>query len=326
VTESTPDISVVVPVRDGERYLHGLLSAIDEQTLDRDRYEVLVVDDASGDTTAEIVASWAGLDPARRQLLRSKGYGPGHARNIGIGAARGEWIAFTDSDTLPDPTWLEAALEAVRTLGVAALEGAVEPWPHEAMGPYTHQIVTEAGGRYMTANMVYRRDLLTGLGGFDERFEQPFLEDSDLAFRVIEAGYEIPFVPQVRVRHHVRFPSMLETLRSTRKLRWIALFAGKHPELYRTRLRPIVRPLPGVDIDVLLGLAALAAALRARGPVRLVLLGVAANGMRRGLASAEVLDGAPAERAARAALALTLPVARAFWWLEGCIRFGRAVW
>jgi glycosyltransferase involved in cell wall biosynthesis len=320
-----PDISVVIPAHDAEAYLSELLQALESQTLPAGRFEAIVVDDGSTDRTSEIVTAWASRESGRR-LITSHGQGPAHARNIGIRAARGEWIAFTDSDTIPDPHWLETGLEAVRRLGAHALEGGVEPWPAEAVGSYTHQIDTDRGGRYMTANMLYRRELLESIGGFDERFEQPFLEDSDLAFRVLEAGYEIPFAPEVRVRHRVLSRSTLDTFRSARKTRWFALFAAKHPNLYRTRLRPIVRPLSSVDIDVLLGLGAAAALPRARGLSRLVLLGVAANGLRRGAGSGNVL-GSPADgRAARAALAFGLPAARAFWWLEGCVRFGKAVW
>ena len=109
----------------------------------------------------------------------------------------------------------------------------MEPWPTEAIGPHTHQIVNRGGGLYMTANMIYRRDLLEDLGGFDERFRE-FLEDSDLAFRVMDAGHEIPFAPEVRVRHHVRSPGFGAILRSTRHQRWISLFAAKHPDRYWT--------------------------------------------------------------------------------------------
>jgi glycosyltransferase involved in cell wall biosynthesis len=321
-----PDVSVVTPARDAEAYLPELLQALESQTLPADRFEVIIVDDGSTDRTSEIVAEWASRDSDRWHLLWSNGEGPAHARNIGSRAARGEWIAFTDSDTMPDPHWLEAGLDAARRLGVDALEGAVEPWPPEAVGSYTHQIDTDGGGRYMTANMLYRRELLERVGGFDERFEQPFLEDSDLAFRVLTAGYEIPFVSEVRVRHRVLSRSTLDTLRSARKVRWFALFAAKHPDLYKTRLRPVVRPLSSLDVDVLLGLGAVAAIPRAKGLARLVLAVVAANAIRRGVASGQVLGGPADERAARAALAFALPVARAFWWLEGCIRFGKAVW
>jgi len=321
-----PDVSVVVPVRDREALLQGLLGALDRQTLDRARFEVIIVDDYSVDRTRAIAQAWVDSDPSRRTLVVSEGKGPGHARNRGLSVATAEWIAFTDSDTLPEPDWLEAGLRSVERLGAVAVEGAVEPWPPEAIGPQTHQVMNTTGGLYMTANMIYRRDVLDEVGGFDERFYEPFLEDSDLAFRVMDSGYDIPFAPEVRVRHHVRQPSFSDVLRSTRHQRWLSLFATKHPDRYWTHLRPAVRPLSSVDIDVILGLLSTVALAKTRGPGRAVLFAIAANGLKRGLASNGVFHGPREEAGSRAALAVGLPVARAFWWVEGCIRFRKLVW
>jgi glycosyltransferase involved in cell wall biosynthesis len=321
-----PDVSVVVPVRDRANLVPTLLAALDAQELPSDRFEVLVVDDGSRDSTPEIVEAWARRDPGRRALIRGEGRGPGYARNLGVRQSRARWIAFTDSDTAPDANWLARGIEAAERLKAVALEGAVEPWPPEAIGPHTHQVANSRGGLYMTANMLYRRELLDRLGGFDERFSSEFLEDSDLAFRVMEAGYEIPFVPEFRVRHHVHSPGVLDLLRSTRHQRWLALFAVKHPDRYWRDLRPAVRPLSSVDVDVLLGLLAMAASGRSRGVSRAVLLVLAANGLKRGFGAHQVFRARGREVGSRAALAVGLPMGRALWWIEGCIRFRKFVW
>jgi glycosyltransferase involved in cell wall biosynthesis len=321
-----PDIAVVVPVRNREALLGGLLRALDRQTLARERFEVIIVDDYSVDRTREVARAWADSDPSRRHLVVSEGKGPGHARNRGLSLATARWIAFTDSDTLPEPDWLEAGLRTVERLGAVALEGAVEPWPPEAIGPQTHQVINRTGGLYMTANMIYGREVLDEVGGFDERFYEPFLEDSDLAFRVMDSGHDIPFAPEVRVLHHVRQSSFGDVLRSTRHQRWLSLFAAKHPDRYWTDLRPAVRPLSSIDIDVILGLVSTVALTKTRGPGRAVLFVVAANGLKRGLASNGVFHATRDQVASRVALAFGLPVARAFWWLEGCIRFRNLMW
>jgi glycosyltransferase involved in cell wall biosynthesis len=315
-----------VPVRDRQALLPGLLEALDRQTLDHQRFEVIIVDDSSADQTRAIAQAWVDSGGAsRRHLVASEGKGPAHARNRGLRLATAEWIAFTDSDTLPDEDWLEAGLRSVESLGAAAIEGSVEAWPASSIGPRTHQVVNRTGGLYMTANMIYRRDLLQRLGGFDERFQE-FLEDSDLAFRVMDSGYEIPFAPEVRVRHHVRSPGLGETLKSTRHQRWLALLACKHPDRYWSQLRPAVRPLSSVDVDVMLGLLSVFALPKTKGAGRAVLLAVAANGLRRGFGSHAVFQASPGEAAARATLAVALPIGRTLWWLEGCIRFRKAIW
>jgi GT2 family glycosyltransferase len=322
---ASPEISVVVPVRDGERHIGGFLEAVEMQTLARERFETIVVDDGSRDATRELARAWVDQDGDRRKLAISNGGGPGYARNIGWRLAKGNWIAFADSDTIPRTDWLDAALAAVRSTGTDAVEGSVEPWPAEAVGPYTHQPRNETGGYYMTANMIYRRELLERLGGFDERFEQ-FLEDSDLAFRAMESGVEIPFRPEVRVHHRVIERSVIDVLRSTRRLRWIPLLAAVHPERYRSQLRPHVRPLGAVDVDVVFGLLSIVAARRAHGIARLVLMAGGANGLRRGIDAGQVRAAPPRKATKRAVLAVALPVCRVFWWIEGSLRFRKLVW
>jgi len=322
---SAPLVSVVVPVKNGDRSILGLCEALDTQTVGRARFEVIIVDNGSVDRTREVVRDWVARDPPNRQLLLAPGGGPGHARNAGVNAARGEWVAFTDSDTLPESRWLEVALEAFERTGSQALEGSVEPWPVAAIGPLTHQAENSSGGKYMTANMFYRRELLMQVGGFDEQFEQ-FLEDSDLAFRVMDLGTKIPFVPEARVRHRVIRRSPREICRSTRRLRWISLFARKHSDRYRLQLRPVVRPLYRSDLHVLAGIAAAGALLWARGAQRIPVLLVGANALRVASVSGQVLRGPPREIPARALLSFALPVCRAAWWVEGCLRFRKLTW
>ena len=120
---------------------------------------------------------------------------------------------------------------------------------------------------------------------------------------------------------------MADTLRSTKKTRWIALLARKHPQRYRSLLRPVVRPLSPVEVDYLLGLLAAAVAMRAKGLPRVVLLAAAANGLRRELGS--VLEAARAGHehpVGPLLLGAVVPACKAWWWLEGCIVFRRFVW
>ncbi len=321
-----PEISVIIPIRNCEQYLEGLLESLEKQTLIPDRFEVLVVDDGSIDSTGEVLARWCAARPRSRRLLHGPRRGPAAARNVGIAAARGRWVAFTDGDTLPDPTWLEAALDAVKAYNVTALEGSVEPWPREAISTYTHQVSTETPGRFMTANMIYERALLNRLSGFDERFSQAFLEDSDLAFRALDEGITIPFAPEVRVLHRVIPVAPGSTLRSARKHQWFALLAAKHPERYRQQLRGDVRPLTKVDVDAIYGTAAIVALPRSSGWLRVLLGLVSANALRRAFISGRIVTGSRRDAPARAFLAFALPLARAWWWLVGCLRYRKIVW
>jgi glycosyltransferase involved in cell wall biosynthesis len=89
-------ISVVVPVRDGERHLGAALDSLLAQ--DRPPDELLVVDDGSADGSAALARAVPGV-----RVLELEGRGPAAARNAGVAAATGEAIAFLDADDLADP-------------------------------------------------------------------------------------------------------------------------------------------------------------------------------------------------------------------------------
>ena len=318
------DVSVVAPAWNCEQYLPDLLHALESQTLPGDRFEVIIVDDGSTDQSREIVAAWTALDPDRRQLVQGKGRGPAHARNLGLRAARGEWVAFTDGDTIPDPDWLETGLRAVERLGVHALEGAIYAGPH-TLGPYAHKAFNVDGGMYMTGNMFVLRRLLLDLGGFDEGFEVPSVEDRELAMRILAGGNAIPFVPEVRVRHRVFAQRPADILRQTRRLSYIGLVWAKHPDM-PAEDRAVFRVMNHVDIDILLTWVGLAGLLKTRGIGRVALGMYVANGLRRAAGSGRVLDGPPREAPVRALIAMVLPVAKAARCLQGAVRYRTFYW
>ncbi|HET7568450.1 MAG TPA: glycosyltransferase [Gaiellaceae bacterium] len=311
-----PRISVVSPVRNVARYLPDLLAALAAQTLPADAFETIVVDDRSADATPELLRAWEAAEPLRRRVLRGEGLGPATARNLGVAAARAPWVAFTDGDTIPDPRWLEALLAA--GADADAVEGAVLRWPPDAPRTRVHTVENTRGGLYVTANMAYRRALLERLGGFDERFRAAFLEDSDLAFRALDAGARIPFAADAVVRHRVLERTSRQTIRDARKLQWLPLLQAKHPRRYAEEIRPILRPLTRPEWHVLVGLAALPV-LGVRGAPRAVAALAALNAVRV-VARDPRLDVAPRERPGQAALAAVLPLVKAAWWTRGWAR------
>jgi GT2 family glycosyltransferase len=316
-----PAFSVVVPVYNSRGHLEELverLIALDEPP---GGYEVVFVDNRSTDGGRELLDALCASRPNVR-VLDGAGIGPAAARNVGVAAATGAFIAFTDPDTLPERDWLTAATRALDELGVRALEGAVLPEggvPRPMMRP----VRNEDGGRYMTANMVYAKDLVEHLGGFDERFRPPpFLEDSDIAFRAMDAGAVIPFVPSVRVRHRDVPATPRRELADQGRLQWMALLASKHPERYRTDLRPVVQTFRPGDVALLSAVPVAAAALRAGPIARVLSLGWLALAVRR-VVRASGLTGARGEpQAPWIATALAAPFVRAFHLVRGALRFG----
>jgi glycosyltransferase involved in cell wall biosynthesis len=312
-----PTVTVVSAVRNADAYVGELLASLEAQTLSRDRFDAVVVDDRSTDRTRAILDAWEAEAPDRRRVLSAEGRGPAAARNLGFRAARGEWIAFTDGDVVPDARWLEELLDA--GAHAQAVEGRVVAWPGAEIRGNSHSVSNEAGGLYVTANMAYRRSVLERVGGFDERFEAPFLEDSDLAFRVLDLGVEIPFAPEAFVHHRVIPTGPLRTLRAARKLSWLPLLAAKHPARYAAEIRPLFPRVTRPDAHVLAGLAGLPL-LALPGAARVGGVLAAANALRV-IVRDPRLRVPPRDIPAQTALVLALPVAKATWRLVGHARF-----
>lgn len=168
-TQATVAISVIIPARDAAPTLDRTLHALGAQSLD-EPYEVLVIDDGSQDATAEIARAHA---PLVRLLRTPSSHGPGAARNLGVQAARGPVLAFTDADCFPSPQWLAHGLAAV--LRADLVQGRVEPDPTAARTPFDRSLwVHDDGGFYQTANLFVRRETYDAVGGFrDWALERP---------------------------------------------------------------------------------------------------------------------------------------------------------
>ncbi len=110
-----PIVSIVTPARDAARFLPETIRSVRDQT--EPRWELLVVDDASRDSTPEIVAELAREDPRVRLLRLPENRGAAAARNAGMDAAQGRYVAFLDSDDLWLPEKLEVQIEFMERTG-----------------------------------------------------------------------------------------------------------------------------------------------------------------------------------------------------------------
>jgi glycosyltransferase involved in cell wall biosynthesis len=111
-----PDVSVVIPVYNAHATLPACLRGLEAQTLSRNQYEIIVVDNNSRDGSAAIASGMPQVT-----LLEERRQGAYAARNRGLRAARGSVIAFTDPDCVPAPDWLEAARSSLADGAVIAI-------------------------------------------------------------------------------------------------------------------------------------------------------------------------------------------------------------
>jgi glycosyltransferase involved in cell wall biosynthesis/GT2 family glycosyltransferase len=187
-------ISVVIPTKDRpallERCVAGVLAACDATGR---RCEVVVVDDASAPPVGTMADE-------RVRVLRTAGVGPSRARNLGIAAAGGPVVAFTDDDVEVDTRWLVEALASLEsTPGAAGVTGRTDSPDFDPL--YEHSVFDHDGGSFLTCNVAYRAFALRAVGGFDRQFPHAAHEDRDLAWRIRGSVGEVLFNPAMRVVH-----------------------------------------------------------------------------------------------------------------------------
>lgn len=207
-----------------------LLEALETQTLDRDRYEVIVVRGrAPGDPESPVETSGA-------TVIDSGFGGPGELRNRGIANARAPLVAFTDDDCRPAPDWLERIVEAAaRERGDFILQGRTEPDPDEVRrlhGFVRSQSIVGPSDWYQACNIAYPRELLERLGAFDVRFDGGG-EDADLGLRAVEAGARPVYVDAALVWHAVHSRHLWEAVRDQGRWHTIPLVIARHGEQRR---------------------------------------------------------------------------------------------
>jgi glycosyltransferase involved in cell wall biosynthesis len=260
--------SVVVPTHRRLELLGRCLNALAAQTLTPAAYEIVVADDAADADTRRQVEEFAGTAAPRVHYVPVIGtHGPAAARNAGWHQAAGRIIAFTDDDCVPDADWLAAGTAHFQDPDVLAIAGKVRvPLPS---CPTDYQLDAAGLERadFVTANCFCRRSALEQIGGFDERFQTAWREDSDLHFALLRLPGKVGKADEVAVVHPVRPARWGVSLGQQRKCLFDALLYKKHPDLYRRLIRPGVPWHYYACVSLLL--AALTAAAAGAAPVAL---------------------------------------------------------
>ncbi len=239
-----PDCSVIVPVYNHWALVPEFLDCLYSQTLSQDAFEVLLVDNGSSD--------FAPPDklPTNVRILHCETPGSYAARNVGIAAAAGDWLAFTDADCRPAPRWLEAIVERTRQEDGPILQaGPVEMYSDSA-NPNAYEIYDLVRGipqrHYVrrgyaaTANLLVHRAVADALSGFDaQRYSGG---DADFCRRAAAQGYAIRFAPEAVVYHPAR-KSWSEVLNKARRIKGGQVRSGAWSSRAYWVLRTLVPPV-----------------------------------------------------------------------------------
>jgi len=206
----------VVPTL-GRPSLAALLDALTRSIDPGDAVEVILVDDRpAGRRTLPLAVP--ALLTAVTKVVSGAAAGPAAARNAGWRAATYPWVAFLDDDVVPAVDWYVRLRDDLAVPDdVVGVQGViVVPLPADRR-PTDWERVTAglAHGRWITADMAYRRASLAAVGGFDERFPRAFREDADVAWRLRRAGGVLRSGSR-QVTHPVRPESAFVSVRTQR--------------------------------------------------------------------------------------------------------------
>ncbi|RLP93708.1 glycosyltransferase family 2 protein [Micromonospora sp. CV4] len=282
-------ISIVVPTL-GRPSLAILLDALAGQLAELPEVELLLIDDRRDDTGELAVP---GALAAYTKVLHGRGAGPAAARNLGWLDSCGRWVAFLDDDVVPAPDWARRLRDDLAVADrVGGVQGVVVVPLPAGRRPTDWERGTAglAEGRWITADMAYRRAALAAVGGFDERFPRAYREDAELAHRVRLAGWDL-VRGERRVTHPVRPESRWVSLRTQRGNADDALLRRLYGRTWRRQLDlPPGRRLRHVAVTAAGAVALLGLMLHALRPPQGrrravgVVAGVAALGWATGTA------------------------------------------
>ncbi len=316
-----PEIAVVIPTRNRDTRLTFALDALAEQTLDRNRFEVVVIRDRP--------APGLGLQPPVGLRLRvialDEDAEPSRKRNFGWRSSEADLVVFTDDDCRPAPDWLERMLAAWDERGRerdVILQGRTEPDPDEKHLLHRlarSQTILGPSEAFHCCNIAYPRALLEQVGGFDEEFGFGG-EDTDLGLRALENGARLVYADDVLVWHAVHPRNLRDAVRDSFGWKSQPLLIKRHPHLrekmvhryfWKEAHEGIVLAAAGVALAPRtygLSLLAVAPYIRVHSPPgkRLTPRGIAS--LSAMLAERAVVDAAEVIGTARAAIRYRTPL------------------
>lgn len=205
-----PFVSVIIPVFNDADRLKLCLRTLEQQTYPANHYEVIVVDNNSSEDIESVVVQFS-------QALLTRESRPGSyiARNTGLTLAKGDVIAFTDADCIPEPTWIEKGVSALlSTPNVGLVAGRIDLFCKDANNPnpvelydsialsFPQDKFLEDGKFGVTANLFTFKAVIDAVGTFDETLMSG--GDRQWGQRVFAKGYQQIYADDACIKHPAR--------------------------------------------------------------------------------------------------------------------------
>jgi GT2 family glycosyltransferase len=227
-----PEASVVVPAHNAQSHLRECLKCLGESQ--GCRYEIIVVDDGSTDDTARVAA-----EMGARVIQLDETMGPAVARNRGVANARAEIVVFIDADVLVAPSTLSQLVATLHDSDYDAVFGSYDSMPSAGnlisqyknlLHHHTHQQANLEASTFWSGCGAVRRKQFLEIGGFDESYSCPSIEDIEFGARLKRNGEQIRLDPNIQVTHakHWTISSLIKTDVFARAIPWTRLILQQH--------------------------------------------------------------------------------------------------
>jgi mycofactocin system glycosyltransferase len=206
-----PFVSVIIPVHNRPEEINACLESLGQLAYPSEKLEIIVVDDASTDHTPDVIKKFN----VHLIVLEENKKAP-FCRNLAAQKAKGDILAFIDSDCTADPLWLSELIPAFKDSSIGVVGGRVDSFFHTSlldryeqvksslmMGSHAKRSRENERFFYVpSCNLLVKRDLFLDIGGFKE--ELVVGEDVDLCWRLQDAGYPVEFRPIGKIFHKHR--------------------------------------------------------------------------------------------------------------------------
>ena len=241
-----PLITVVMPAYKAEEFIREALMSVKAQTYTE--WELIVVEDGSKDRTEEIVKDFASslVDRHIQYVHHSENKGASEARNTAIKLAKGEFLAFLDSDDIWKEYHLELSMRELQLSGADLAHSAIEVFNHKTRKPIivispTEEEIADFPNSLFTRcyvlilTVVVKKSVFDELGGFDPNFKNA--QDYDYWLRIAGAGFKFVYVPGIHGLYRKNIISL--TTSFTRLLGYHCLVLRKNSnlEIFRRETR-----------------------------------------------------------------------------------------
>ncbi|MCK4296790.1 MAG: glycosyltransferase family 2 protein [Candidatus Marinimicrobia bacterium] len=218
-------VSIVICTHNRKKYLKNAIESVIHQTINKDAYEIIIVDNASSDGTDHLIRSYFSNKFNVMYFYESK-VGLSAARNRGLKEAKGKYVAFLDDDAIAAPDWLEKIVENFETVKPmpGCIGGKVEPiWESERPKWLSCKMLstltildlseeplflTDKKKCIVGTNMAFPKYILDRLGGFKVNLGRKgnkllSNEENLLRQNLVDKGYSIFYNPEIIVKHHI---------------------------------------------------------------------------------------------------------------------------